>query len=147
MTKLKTLSKLTQIKEQEKEDLELQVKRIEDIIKIEQERLDSLENTFSEVFTAFNKKNEGGSVNIYELGLFYNYFSQIHKNIDVQKMTIARNISEMNNKQNALVEAYKEKKIFEKMKEKILQRDKMENTASEQKEIDSLFALRRQREQ
>lgn len=147
MTKLKTLSKLLQIKEQEKEDLELQVKRIRDVIKMEQERLDSLENTFSEVFTAFDKRHEGKSVNIYELGLFYNYFSQIHKNIDNRKMTIARNVSEMNNKQDALVEAYKEKKVFEKMKEKILQKNKIENAAAEQKEIDSLFALRRQREE
>lgn len=147
MTKLKTLSKLFQIKEQQKEDLELQVKKIRDIIKMEQERLDSLENKFSEVFTAFDKKQEGESVNIYELGLFYNYFSQMHKNIDKRKITIARNILEMNNKQDALIEAYKEEKVFEKMKEKILQKDRMENTASEQKEIDSLFALRRQREE
>lgn len=147
MTKLKTLSKLFQIKEQQKEDLELQVKRIGDIIKMEQERLNSLENKFSEVFTAFDKKQEEESVNIYELGLFYNYFSQIHKNIDNQKMTIAMNILEMNNKQDALIEAYKEEKVFEKMKEKILQKNRIENTAAEQKEIDSLFALRRQREE
>lgn len=145
MSRLRTVSKVLQIKDQRKEELELEVKKIRNLIKQEQTRLDSLEKTFVDTIAMFEEKHKGTSINVHEMGLFCDYFSQLYKKMDMQKIAITRRLAELNDKQNALVEAYKEKKLFEILKGKIVQEDIRERAVSEQKEMDFIFLSRGRR--
>jgi flagellar export protein FliJ len=145
-SKIKTFSKLSEIKELEQKDLQHQIKGIKKELDEEQRKLELFETMFSEAFIEFGKRNKEGSIYIHELELFYNYFSHMNRNIDAQKNLIAEKLNELGNKENVLIKTYQEKKVYETLKGRLLKcKEKNDNTLI-QKEIDFLIISRRSKE-
>jgi flagellar export protein FliJ len=90
----------------------------------------------------FNEKNSEGSMNINNINSYYDFFSRINGKIDEQKKIHDHHNNDLNSLKNNLVEAHKEKKVFEILNEKAIRKDLKEKQSSEQKEAD-FFAISR----
>ncbi len=139
MSKIQTVSKILQIKEHKKEQAELEVKKITSLINKAEDKLSSLEKKFIETTEVFHQKQKSGTASIDEIGLFYNYFSQLNNEMSAKKKEISERHKELNIRQNELIEAYKEKRVFETLRDGIVARDIKEKDISEQKEMDFMF--------
>ncbi len=144
--KIKTLSKLSEIKELEQKDLQQQIKGIKKELDEEQRKLELFETMFSDTFIEFGKRHKEEPIHIHELELFYNYFSHINRNIDAQKILIAEKINELDNKENVLIKTYQEKKVYETLKGRFLKCKEKKENALIQKEMDFLFISKRNKE-
>ena len=143
MSKLTTVSKILKIKDFRKDELEAEVKKVHELIRVEQELLASLERIFADTVEKYEKRQHETSVTAHEFELFSNYFSQLYDNMEHQKRSIMSRIEELNEIQRALVEAYRDKKLLEKLQEKIRKELAKEQDLAEQKESDFHFLARR----
>jgi flagellar export protein FliJ len=139
------VSKVLELKGFTKEQIEVEVKKTKDKLGVEKSRLDSLEGVFKNTVVEFNSMQGNGSSNIREIELFYDYFSYIGKQIEEQREVVLRQLSELQAKQEAMLEAYKETRLFEILNDKILNKEAKEALLGEQKEIDFNFLSRKSR--
>lgn len=135
-SKIKTLSKLFEIKELEQRDIEYQINQIVNELNSEQKKLEMLEEMIADIFKRFNESQKKECTDINELDLLYNYFYQINKSVEAQKKLIAEKKERLNLKHNRLLKAYQEKKIYENLRNNLLEKEKKEELKSEQKEMD-----------
>ncbi|RJP55246.1 MAG: flagellar export protein FliJ [Deltaproteobacteria bacterium] len=145
MTRQMMVSKVLELKGFTKEQIEVEVKKTKDKLGVEKSRLDSLEGVFKNTVVEFNSMQGNGSSNIREIELFYDYFSYIGKQIEEQREVVLRQLSELQAKQEAMLEAYKETRLFEILNDKILNKEAKEALLGEQKEIDFNFLSRKSR--
>ena len=145
MTRQMMVSKILELKGFTKEQIEVEVKKTKDKLGVEKSRLDSLEGVFKNTVVEFNGMQSNGSSNIREIELFYDYFSYIGKQIEEQREIVLRQLSELQAKQEAMLEAYKETRLFEILNDKILHKEAREALLGEQKEIDFNFLSRKSR--
>lgn len=145
MTRQMMVSKVLELKGFTKEQIEVEVKKTKDKLGVEKSRLDSLEGVFKNTVVEFNSMQGNGSSNIREIELFYDYFSYIGKQIEDQREVVLRQLSELHAKQEAMLEAYKETRLFEILNDKILNKEAREALLGEQKEIDFNFLSRKSR--
>lgn len=136
--KIKTLSKLFEIKESEQKDIEHQINQIEKELNSEKKKLERLEEMVTNAFKRFNESQKM-ECNINELDLFYDYFYKVNKNIETQKKLIAEKIERLNVKHNILLKIYREKKIYENLRTNLLEKEKKRELKLEQKEMDFLI--------
>lgn len=142
MRKNRTISKLLKLKDNKKKEIEIEVKKVADRVDKEKSRLNSLENDFTDSLDFFNEKNSEGSMNINNINSYYDFFSRINGKIDEQKKIHDHHENELKSLKNNLVEAHKEKKVFEILNEKAIRKDLKEKQSSERKEAD-FFAISR----
>ena len=145
MTRQMMVSKVLELKGFTKEQIEVEVKKTKDKLGVEKSRLDSLEGVFKNTVVEFNSMQGNGSSTIREIELFYDYFSYIGKQIEEQREIVLRQLSELQAKQEAMLEAYKETRLFEILNDKILNKEAKEALLGEQKEIDFNFLSRKSR--
>ena len=143
MSKIKVVSKVLQIKNQKKEEIEMEVKSLRNMINLAERRLESFEKTFAETTEIFHKKQAMGEMNVSELSLFHNYFIKLNGDINAQKMEMTNRLEELGIMQDELIEAHTEKKLFEILKGKIVLENTREKEATEQKEMDFMFLTKR----
>ena len=146
MSKLQTVTKVLQIKDRKKEDLKIEVKKAKDTVSREQTFLDTLEKDFENAAAGYVEKNDGSPIDVRELELYSDYFSQLHKTIDGQKSKVIEKSRELDEKQKDLFEAHREKKLLEVMQGKIVREDTRLRELTEQKEMDLMFLQKRSRE-
>lgn len=146
MSKIRTVSRVLDIKGHKKEEIENEVRQLRSQIKQLEAQLDCLEKRFSETSLEFEEKQKGSAMDIHRLELFYNYFMQLNEDMNAQKEEIIRRLSELNGRQEALIEAYKEKKLFEILRDRIVKEAIADKDKAEQKEQDFLHLAKRQRE-
>lgn len=146
MSKTKTLSKVLELKERRKEEIELEFRRIRKAVSVAEALLDGLEKRFSETTDLFRKKQGKGAVSIGDLTTFYDYFHRLQEEITEKRLLLDARRGELERKKGELVVAYQEKRLVEIMKDKVDNRDKRERESLEQKEMDFRhLAGRRQR--
>ena len=146
MSKLKTVTRVLEIKDHKKEEIENEVKQLRSQIRELEARLASLEKKFSEAAAEFEEKQKSSDLNVHKLELFYDYFMRLHEDMNAQKKEIVRRLSELNDRQSALIEAYKEKKLFELLKDRMVKEETADKDRDEQKEQDFMYLAKRQRE-
>lgn len=146
MSKIRTVSRVLEIKDHKKEEIENEVRELRSRIKQLEGQLEGLEKKFCETSAEFEEKQKGSEMDIHRLELFYNYFMKLNEDMNVQKKEIIRRLSELTVRQEALIEAYKEKKLFELLKGKLIKEDTVGKDKAEQKEQDFLHLAKRQRE-
>ncbi|MBI4620057.1 MAG: flagellar export protein FliJ [Desulfobacterales bacterium] len=139
------VSKILELKGFTKDQIEVEVRKTRDKLGVEKSRLDSLEGIFKKTVAEFNSMQVNGSSNIREMEFFYNYFSYIGKQIEDQRKIVLRQLSELEAKQEAMLEAHKETRLFEILNDKILHKETREASLGEQKEIDFNFLSRKSR--
>lgn len=144
MTRRK-IKKVLELKGLTKEQLELSFQKSRDALEMEHTKLSSTVKTFERTAAEFNRRQKEGIINIQELDFFYNYFSYLNKQIEQQKQTVSMRLAEVEQKQKILVNAHKEKRIFEIFHDKILHEEMRKTSKSEQKEADFHFISRKSR--
>ncbi len=141
MTK-KTVDKLLELKKIRKEELEVRLKEVYDLLESDKEYLKTLEELFKEHKKRYEDGIRKNILNIGEIDLYNKYFSHISKSIKEQKKVISERTKEVKIIRENLVEAYKDEKVLEKLLDKIIEEKKKIENHREQKEIDFLFLSR-----
>ncbi len=139
MGKLKTVSKVLQIKDKIKEELAIEIKKLKDQIDHEQSKLNSLEKSFTETVEKLRERQKGRATSVHELGLFYDYVGKLMEKMKAKKAMLNEWFQELHDKQDSLSEVYKEKRLFEIWQGKMVKEIAREKSLSEQKEMDYLF--------
>lgn len=145
MSKKETLSKILKLKDNKKKELELEVKRAHDRADRELRKLDALEQEYSDNLDRFNKKNSEGLLYADNLNTYYDFFSRINLRISEQKKKYIKFLNDVEFLKKHLIDAHKEKKMFEIMKDKEEKKESKEMIDKEQKEADFFSVTRRLR--
>jgi flagellar export protein FliJ len=145
MTRKGTVSKVLELKGFEQEQLEAEVKKTNDRLKTEMAKLEDLEKRSIDMEGKFKSGQEGGRLDIAAVGLFYDYLSYLDRQIEEQKRVVFRLYAEFERRKNDMIEAYKEKKIFEKFRDKIVHEDDRQALIVEQNEADYNYISKRLR--
>lgn len=138
MSRAKIVSKLLRLKEHRKEEAELEVRKIRDMLNLTEANIETIEKKFDESLSEFDKKSRNNELTAEEIGLFYCYFKKLNEEMNYHKKEMIKWLNELSKKQNELIEAYREKKVFEKLKDKINVQNDREREKEEQKDIDFL---------
>jgi flagellar export protein FliJ len=139
----KTVSKILEIKEFNKEQLESAVRKARERLTLELEKLKVLETTYNNTIADFTVKQMSGTIPVHEVDLFSTFLQHVGGQIEHQKSIVAAHTAEVEKKQKAMVEAYKEQRLFEILHDKIVQEQRKESDQSEQKEMDYTFLSRK----
>lgn len=143
--KKKTISKILKLKENRKRELELEVKEATDRVDEEKLKLQALEKDYMDTLKLFHDKHTDGSLNVNHITSYYDFFSRISGKIDEQKKIHAQHEDQLASLKNTLVNAHRDKKVFEILNENAKKKDHREKAASEQKESDFLALSRKVR--
>lgn len=143
MTRQKTVSKIIEIKEYTKEQHEAEVKKARQHLNREQEKLESLETSYAKTCADLTQKQANGTMPVHEVELFTTYLKHVGRQIDQQKSVVSRHAEELGKKEKAMIEAYKEQRLFEILHDKIVQGQIKEEALGEQKETDYNFIARK----
>ena len=146
MTRKRTIAKVLELKEFSQEQIEAEVKKVNDKFNAEKASLNHLEETLKNTVAAFNCEQNKGLLNISEIGLLYDYLSHLGKQIEKQRNAVFVLAEELEMKKGEMLEAYKEKRIFEKLRDKILYEENRKTVLLEQKEADFNFLSKKSRE-
>ena len=143
MSRLRTVSRVLELKSFRKEELDLEARKARGLVSIEQAKLDAMEKTFEETAEELYERQKKTRMDVNEIGLFYEYCSYLTGQIELQKKVLEARQEELEAKQKALLEAYREEKVFETFRQRLLQEESREQERTEQKETDSLFLSKR----
>ncbi len=143
MRKKNTISKILKLKDSKKKELELEVKDAADKADEEKERLNALEKDYEDNLEVFTRQQEGGTSDAGNVISFYEFFSRINGRIEEQKKVHNQRLSELSLLENHLINAHKEKKMFEVLEEKAVKEEIKDKEVSERKETDFLTLARR----
>ncbi len=141
--KKKTISKILKLKESRKIELELEVKNAADRVELVESEIEVLQNDYEDKVRYFNESNEKGSLDVHNINSYYDFFSRINGRIDQQKKVHAERQTELKSLKDSLINAHKDKRVFEILKEKATKADQREKSVSEQKETDFIAISRR----
>lgn len=143
MRRIRSASRVLELKEREKEQKEIEVKQAREAADREQERLDVFERTIQETMNSLREKQADEFINAQELGLFYDYCAHMDVRIELQKIALDRCSEELETKEKALLEAYKEKRALELFRDRLLSQKTREDVKTEQKQMDAVVLSRR----
>ncbi|NOZ25426.1 MAG: flagellar export protein FliJ [Nitrospirae bacterium] len=140
-----SLDNLLKLKQWQKEELEMEISRLQCIIDEEESRLKAMETELSSCFEAFREQQAKEVLDSGDLKTFHSYFSRMNTRMGQQREAIMQKIAELEKTQKLLIEAYKEKMLVENLKGKLCVREAKENNRREQKELDFIFTTRTKR--
>ncbi|MCL1926692.1 MAG: flagellar export protein FliJ [Syntrophorhabdaceae bacterium] len=141
---LGTINKVLHLKEQLEEEIELEVRRMRDHISMLQTRLSVLEDTYMETQNKFLDKQMAGELALQEMGIYQSYLFHLHVEMEKRKAEIARALIALDARHEALVEAHKETRLVETLKERREKENAKEEMRQERKEMDSISSMLRE---
>ena len=124
-------------------ELELEVKEAADRVDEAESQIMTLQIDYEDKVKYFNESNDKGSLDINNINSYYDFFSRINGRIDEQKKVHAERQVELTSLKDSLINAHKEKRVFEILNEKAMKADQKEKSLIEQKEIDFIAISRR----
>lgn len=143
--KKNSISKLLRLKDNRKKEIELEVKKARDRVEEEKTKLRALEKDFDDTLKFFNEKHSEGSIKASNIISYYEFFSRMNGKIEQQKKLHMRRKNELRSLKNTLLNAHKDKRMFEILNEKAVKRERKEKVDAEQKESDFFTLSRRPR--
>ncbi len=143
--KKKTIATILKLKDSKKKELELKVKEVHDRVDKEEEKLIAFEREYKDTHDVFTNQSKEGSIGPDKISSYYNYFSNMTAKIDKQKDVHLQWQKKLALVKESFINAHKEKKVFEIMKEKALKKEIKERIESEQKEADFFMLSRKLR--
>ncbi len=145
MRNISTISKILKLKDGKKQEIEIEAKKAADRVDEESTKLKSLENDYQNELKKFNDKNSAGALNIDKIISYYDYFARIDGKIKAQKVIHLKRKNEHNVIKEHLINAHKDKKMFEILKGKAVKEHLKEKESSAQKEADYFVLARKLR--
>ncbi len=144
MNRLGTIDKVLHLKERRREEIELEVRNLRDTVAVQEMRLGSLEGAYMDTIQAFHRKQSDGSLAPQEMGVYYSYLYHLQKEMDARKAEIARSLAALDAKHGALVEAHKETRVVESLKDRRTREHAKEERRQARKEMDSISIASRE---
>jgi len=141
--KKKTISKILKLKDSRKKELELEMKHAADRVDETETEIRTLQNDYEDKVRYFNESNEQGSIDINYINSYYDFFSRINSRIDEQRKVHAQRKVELKSIKDSLINAHKDKRVFEILNERAINEDRRSRTLTEQKETDFIAISRR----
>jgi len=138
----KTVSRILELKELTTEQREAEVRKTAERLAAEEGKLTALEQEYQRSSDDFAAKQATGSLPVARLELFYTYLKHLGKQIDLQKKEIALRTAEHEQARLAMLEAYKEQRVLEKLQDKLEGERRKVADKSEQKEADFQYLTR-----
>ena len=138
-----TISKILKLKDSRKKELELEVKIAADRVDEVESEINTLQNDYEDKVRYFNESNDNGSIDINNINSYYDFFSRINGRISEQKEVHAQRQVELKSLKDSLINAHKDKRVFEILNERAMKEDQREKSSSEQKETDFIAITRR----
>ena len=138
-----TISKILKLKDSRKKELELEVKIAADRVDEVESEINTLQNDYEDKVRYFNENNDKGSIDINNINSYYDFFSRINGRIDEQKEIHAQRKVELKSLKDSLVNAHKDKRVFEVLNERAMKADQREKSLTDQKETDFIAITRR----
>ena len=138
MRKKKTISKILKLKDNKKKEVEIEVKKAYDRVDEEKARLEGLEKHFED-----NRESFNGCRDIREVNLCYSLFSSLNNRIEKQKEACTECKEKLDMLKDDLIDAHREKKVFEILKDKAVRKEKKEREESERKETEFFTVSRK----
>ena len=102
-----------------------------------------MQNDYEDKVRYFNESNDSGSLDINNINSYYEFFSRINSRIDEQKEIHTQRRIELKSLKDSLVNAHKDKRVFEILNERSIKKDQREKSLTEQKETDFIAITRR----
>ncbi len=137
-----SLNNILKLKEWRKEEIEMEINRLQGIINQEETRLKTMETEVSGNLETFKNHQIQDIINPGSLKTFYSYFSQMNIRLGHQREAIIKKIAELEETRKLLIEAYKEKMLVENLRGKLCLNETKANNRKEQKEFDFIFTTR-----
>ncbi|MBF0537683.1 MAG: flagellar export protein FliJ [Nitrospirae bacterium] len=142
MASVKTLVRLQQIRQYKKEEVEAEFKKVLIALRQQEDALDALYTSLTRLNVQMNEKQTRGFSNVHELSLYYDYMDTLNKLIQKQQEVVRQMTELFEEKKGELLEAYKELKIVEKLKDKVIFDEGKKASWREQKELDYVYLSR-----
>lgn len=139
------IEKVINLKSFTKEQLELEARKRREELRIENEKLENLENLFNETITRFSEKQVSGHLNTKEISLFYDYISYMERRIKEQKKVVHKKRELLLEKERQVMKAHREKRLLEILHDSAIKEEMKEALTREQKDMDLDFLMRRLR--
>jgi flagellar export protein FliJ len=143
MNRLGTINKVLHLKERREEEIEGELRTVRDAIAVHEMRLASLEEAYADTVESFHRKQGEGTLEPNEMGVYYSYLYHLQNEMDAKKAEIARSVALLDAKHGALVEAHKETRVVESLKDRRSREYAKEESRLERKQMDSISAVRR----
>ena len=140
----KTVSKVLELKEMTKEQLEAETGKARARLRVEEQRLADLERRFFETSAEFSSRQGAGALTMHDIETCASYCSGLTHRIRKQKELVAVRTREVTEKEHALVAAYREQRLVGILHDRLAHEERREQRAGEQREVDERFLLRRE---
>lgn len=139
------IEKVINLKSFTREQLELEARKRREELRIENEKLENLENLFNETINKFSEKQNSGQLNTKEISLFYDYISYMERRIKDQKKVVHKKRELLLEKEREVMKVHREKRLLEILHDSAIKEEMKEALTREQKDMDLDFLMRRLR--
>lgn len=139
------IERVINLKSFAKDQLEIELRKKREELKIENEKLEKLENLFNETMNKFSERQNAGPLNTEEIDLFYDYISYMEQQIKKQKRVVHKKRELLLEKEREVMKVHREKRLLEILHDSAVKEEMKEALTKEQKEIDLDFLMRRLR--
>ena len=144
MNRLGTIGKVLQLKERREEEIGLEVRGLRDAISAQETHLATLEGEYRDTLETFERRQREGSLPPHEMGVFYSYLYHLSREMEAKRAEIARTLSALDAKHGALVEAHRETRVVESLRDRRSREYAREESHQERKEMDFLSSTLRE---
>jgi flagellar export protein FliJ len=143
MTREKMVSKVLEVKELRREQIEAEVRKAREKLSAEQQKLLDLEQAYKTNSIELTERQVAGTLPVREMDVYYAYLKELGKQIRRQKETIVIRQREVDEREKGMVEAYKEQRLVEILHDKIVCQEAKQAGQTEQKNADAEFIMRK----
>lgn len=139
----KRVRRIIKLKENAKDEMELQIKRAKTELDNTRAKLNSIEDSIGKMLSGFDPSST--TVNPLELDLFYSSLYELQKRASEKKEDIRLLEEELEEKKTKALEINREKKLLDILVKRIIKERLTKASRDEQREIDFDFISRRLR--
>jgi flagellar export protein FliJ len=143
MTREKMVSKVLEVKEIKREQIEAELRKAREKLSAEQQTLLNLEQAYQANSIELTDRQVAGTLPVREMEVYYAYLKHVGKQIQQQKEIILLRQREVDDRQKGMVEAYKEQRLVEILHDKIICQEAKQADQAEQKNMDAEFIMRK----
>lgn len=143
MTREKMVSKVLEVKEIKREQIEAEVRKAREKLSAEKQKLQDLEQAYKANSVELTDRQLAGTLPVREMDVYYAYLKHVCKQIQHQKEIVTIRQREVDERDKGMVEAYKEKRLVEILHDKIVCQEAKLAGQAEQKDMDAEFIMRK----
>ncbi len=136
-----SLNSILKLKEWTQESIEVELGRLSKMVKHHEETLKAIEREFENEMSVFRRKMTD-EPNPDSLKLFHSYFMDMSNKLNEHKKILKQRIKQLKLTEEKLIQAYRERSLVEKLRDKELKNQRTLQNRLEQKQIDEIATKR-----